>query len=118
MREVVNGILIMTESVRLLKVKHRLAHSDDVTLSIGSINKLVLIMVLLFSSDCQKGSITINDYPINLKRFRRQSAYIMQDDRLHPLLSVIEAMNFSANLKIGDELSTENKMIRVSFCLP
>lgn len=60
----------------------------------------------------------MNDCPIDAKRFRRQAAYIMQDDRLQPLLTVNEAMQFSANLKIGQDLSTENKLIRVSVLQP
>lgn len=39
----------------------------------------------------------------------------MQDSILHPLLTVKEAMHFSSSLKIGDEMSKEDKRIRVSY---
>lgn len=37
----------------------------------------------------------------------------MQDHNLQPLLTVLEAMYFSANLKIGDEMSQLSKKARV-----
>lgn len=52
-----------------------------------------------------------------MKRYRRQSAYIMQDSNLQPLLTVKEAMHFSANLKIGDKMTKENKRLRVRLIL-
>lgn len=60
------------------------------------------------------GKVSVNGLPINMKSFRRQSAYIMQDSNLQPLLTVKEAMHFSSSLKIGDEMSKEDKRIRVS----
>lgn len=38
----------------------------------------------------------------------------MQDHDLHPLLTVQEAMKFSVNLKIGKEVSDDEKEKRVS----
>jgi ABC-type multidrug transport system ATPase subunit len=59
-----------------------------------------------------QGEITVNGQIRNEKKFRRQSAYIMQDHEIQPLLTVLEAMYFSASLKIGDEQSrTERKAI-------
>lgn len=43
------------------------------------------------------------------------SSYVMQDSLLHPLLKVKEAMSFSVNLKIGKELSSDEKDRRVSL---
>lgn len=49
-----------------------------------------------------------------MKTFHRQAAYIMQDHELQPYITVMEAMHFSANLKIGGEMSATQKKIRVS----
>lgn len=39
----------------------------------------------------------------------------MQDHEVQPLLTIAEAMHFSANLKIGDEMTQPNKKKRVSY---
>lgn len=68
--------------------------------------------------DGYTGEIIVNKQVRDLKRFRRMSAYIMQDHDLQPHLTVLEAMHFSANLKIGAELSVASKKVRVSKPLP
>lgn len=60
------------------------------------------------------GHITVNGRTRELKRFRRQAAYIMQDHELQPFITVLEAMHFSANLKVGGEMSQVDKKCRVS----
>lgn len=67
-----------------------------------------------FSTHNVGGQITINGQQRNLKRFRRQTAYIMQDHDLHSFITVMEAMHFSANLKVGSEVSQADKKLRVS----
>lgn len=57
-----------------------------------------------------KGIIT---FKILTATFRRMSCYITQDDRLQPLLTVNENMHIAADLKMGPNISYENKEERV-----
>lgn len=59
----------------------------------------------------------INGVERDIGQFRRQSSYIMQDDKLHPLLKVHEAMTIAANLKLGTEFSPKHKQERVCFLI-
>lgn len=70
----------------------------------------------LFSTRNIQGEITVNGSPRELKKFYTQSAYIMQDTELQQFLTVMEAMHFSVNLKVGDQLGRSAKKERVSFC--
>lgn len=63
------------------------------------------------------GTVLINGKERNLRRFRKLSSYIMQDDCLMPHLSVKEAMLISANLKLGKEMSMEAKKLVIAEIL-
>ncbi|XP_038214452.1 dnaJ homolog subfamily C member 10-like [Zerene cesonia] len=52
------------------------------------------------SKNCSEGA---------LQTYRKKSCYILQDDRLNPLFTVSELMNFAADLKIGNMLTKKLK---------
>jgi ABC-type multidrug transport system ATPase subunit len=60
------------------------------------------------------GSITINGQERNLSQFRKLSCYIMQDNQLHANLTVEEAMYVASNLKLGKEMTKDEKQEVVS----
>lgn len=51
----------------------------------------------------------------NISAFRKLSAYIMQDNQLHANLTVEEAMNVAANLKLSQKVQRGEKMNVVSI---
>jgi len=46
--------------------------------------------------------------------FRKMTCYITQEDRLQPLLNVRENMEIAADLKLGTDISKQQKNARVS----
>lgn len=56
-----------------------------------------------------KGSFYINGKPRELDVFRRTSAYITQDDRLQPLLTVLENMQIAADFKLRTDVPWHKK---------
>lgn len=75
---------------------------------------LICYCCFVYRTDFTSGNITINGRSRNLKLFRSQAAYIMQNGLLHSHITAWEAMHFSVNLKIGEQLKHEEKNQRVS----
>lgn len=76
--------------------------------------KTTLLDILTgYITNLASGTIKVNGRCRDLKRFRCQSAYIMQECQLQVHLTVWEAMFFSINLKIGSQLKRNEKKERV-----
>lgn len=77
--------------------------------------KSTLLDVLTgYTTKLFSGTITINGRSRDAKKFRNQTAYIMQDAPLQMFITVWEAMNFAVNLKIGSQLKHRDKKERVN----
>lgn len=96
----------------ILKSVSGLLRSGELTAIMGpsGAGKSTLLNILTgYKTSDMQGSITINGHERNLSQFAKLSAYIMQDNQLHGNLSVEEAMNVATALKLGNDLSKEEK---------
>lgn len=74
--------------------------------------KSTLLNILTgYKSEGVKGTILMNGMKRDISRFKKLSAYIMQDNQLHGNLTVDEAMNVAAQLKIGSKRRDEKEKI-------
>jgi ABC-type multidrug transport system ATPase subunit len=64
-----------------------------------------------------QGAVLLNGRIRNINEFRKMSCYITQDDRIQPLLTVLENMRISADFKLGRSVSQHEKETRVSYTL-
>lgn len=60
-----------------------------------------------------QGTVYVNGEMRELKSFRKMSAYITQDDRLQPLLTVQENMQIAADLKLPTEVTPREKRKKI-----
>lgn len=60
-----------------------------------------------------KGDILVENVKRELRKFRKMSCYIMQFDALCVFLSVAEVMDFTARLKLGDDVIPKEREIIV-----
>ncbi|KAK2374038.1 Cystathionine gamma-synthase [Trifolium repens] len=64
------------------------------------------------ASGSLKGKVSLDGNSVNASLIKRTSAYIMQEDRLFPMLTVYETLMFAADFRLGP-LSVVDKMQRV-----
>ncbi|XP_062225387.1 ABC transporter G family member 6-like [Phragmites australis] len=65
------------------------------------------------SRDALKGAVTLNGEPLTGNIIKSISAYVMQDDLLFPMLTVIETLSFAAEFRLPRVLSPAKKRARV-----
>lgn len=95
--------ILSREKTELLKNLSGEFRAGELTAIMGlsGAGKSTLMDVLAgFITSGVTGNIMVNSKTRNLSEFRRLSAYIMQNDNLQPLLTVQEAMNVAAELKL------------------
>ncbi|KAJ0973595.1 hypothetical protein J5N97_015560 [Dioscorea zingiberensis] len=64
------------------------------------------------ASGSLKGRVSLDGAEMSPSIIKRTSAYIMQDDRLFPMLTVYETLMFAADFRLGS-ISTADKKLRV-----
>lgn len=83
----------------------------------GAGKSTLMDIIAGYTTNGVTGSVRVNGLERDIHQFRRQSCYIMQDDKIQPLLTVQEAMEVAANLKLGPEFSSRYKLERVDQIL-
>jgi len=103
-----------TNKVILKSVSGRLK-SGELTAIMGpsGAGKSTLLNILTgYKTSGMEGSITINGHERDLSQFAKLSAYIMQDNQLHGNLTVEEAMNVAAALKLGKTDKEQKELVK------
>ncbi|KAG5672562.1 hypothetical protein PVAND_002680 [Polypedilum vanderplanki] len=89
-------------------------HELSAILGPSGCGKSSLLNILsTFMTDGISGSITINNEHWNKTKFKKKFAYIMQEENLHAVLTVKEAMNYSIKLKTGKSLTEKQQQEKI-----
>uniref|UniRef100_K3XPG2 ABC transporter G family member STR2 n=1 Tax=Setaria italica TaxID=4555 RepID=K3XPG2_SETIT len=59
------------------------------------------------------GRVALDGVEMSPSLIKRSSAYVMQDDRLFPMLTVFETLMFAADFRLGSSVSASDKKLRV-----
>ncbi|KAF7037271.1 hypothetical protein CFC21_047686 [Triticum aestivum] len=59
------------------------------------------------------GRVALDGVEMSPSVIKRSSAYVMQDDRLFPMLTVYETLLFAADFRLGSAVSPSDKKLRV-----
>ena len=59
------------------------------------------------------GRVALDGVEMSPSVIKRSSAYVMQDDRLFPMLTVHETLMFAADFRLGSTVSAADKKLRV-----
>ncbi|KAL7021138.1 hypothetical protein ACKWTF_011772 [Chironomus riparius] len=79
----------------------------------GSGKSTLLNVLSEYMTNGVTGSITINGEKWNNKRYKKKFAYIMQEENLHAVLTVKEAMRFSIKLKTGNSMTEKEQQKKI-----
>ncbi|TVU42243.1 hypothetical protein EJB05_08637, partial [Eragrostis curvula] len=60
-----------------------------------------------------EGSVSIDGRPVTTSYMKQISSYVMQDDQLFPMLTVLETLRFAAEVRLPPSLSRHEKLKRV-----
>ncbi|XP_050347011.1 ATP-binding cassette sub-family G member 1-like [Nymphalis io] len=90
-------------------------NAGDLSVIIGQsgAGKSSLMDILAGYTKPTNGSICVNGRIRNEKMFRRRSCYILQDDKIHEMLTIQESLTIAAELKLGNHVSKQQKQQRI-----
>lgn len=72
------------------------------------------MVIYYYSYKGVSGTLKINGQVRDEKMFRKLSCYIMQEDKIQPMLTLNEVMMFAAELKLSNNTLTKEKQMIVS----
>lgn len=70
---------------------------------------------VFFSYKGVSGTLKINNEVRDEKLFRKMSCYILQEDKIQPMLTLNEVMMFAAELKLSNGTLAKEKQMIVSI---